>query len=490
MVKRFLLSAAAVAAITGNVIAFDVISENPEITNGNEVEEMNITSENANDTYLIGTYEANNTGLIFPAYYAGNGWESTLKIINTKDRSVVAKVVLFDREKSEEVLDFTIYLSGKDVFVADITVDSNGKVKVISTDNSAPSSTPNTMASDDNPLEVTPKQYFTGKGNVGYIEVIPMVTYNGDIHGMYLRNAYKDFSKEVRLLDPNADYINFSRGVVLDNKVRVPYVNITSIDEIAEFGTSDIEGALSGYIRITNVANGRDMIINGFPVWFATEDENGDDLALVYLEGEKASLLDVAIDTNGSNASAVGYNFTAVIESIKKLNALNTSSGEVKEVYLTYGEAEFNNMYALITQPYKRVAVQQSLRDNNTAAVGSYWNGVGGSTAAVSNYGTLKLVADVYDNHENKMDWLQFSPASTPSIHLPYELGTTGTSESNNTQLPYYLKLAEDNLGYKEGFVILKNATDSLIPGIITQMIATKPGSQILLNWHWPTVRD
>ena len=478
MIKRLLLSAAAVAAITGNAIAYDVITGDAIMPN--ELNEMNVTAENAPTTHLIGTYEANNTGLIFPAYFAGDGWQSTLKIINTKNRPVVAKVVLFDKDESEEVIDFTVYLSAKDVFVADIKVDSDGILKIISTDDSVLSSSGAGMASSTDPLA---EPINSGKG---YIEVIPMVTYNdGDLHGLLLRNAYLSFAENIRKIQTGS--LNFENGVVKNNMVRVPYVNITSIGYYAVFGTDEIEGALSGYIRITDVVNGKDMITNGFPVWFPTEDD-GDDLALVYLKGEKANLLDVAIENNATiqGGPAVDYNLTAVRASIDNLNAQNTPSGQVNEVYLTYGEAPVENMYALITQPYKRIAIQQSsLESDAEGIIDDFWPDATG----INNYGTLKLVAHVYDNSENKMPDSQFSPATTPKILITQELGWTGTDITDNTKLPHYLYQAQAN-GYSEGFVILENSTGSWIPGFVTQMIATNAGGTTVTNWYWPTVRD
>lgn len=75
--------------------------------------------------------------LIFPNFIAdGTGWETDLKVINTKtDQSVVAKVVISGGENSTELLDFFIYLSPTDVWTGKIYND-NGTVKIYSDDDS------------------------------------------------------------------------------------------------------------------------------------------------------------------------------------------------------------------------------------------------------------------------------------------------------------------------------------------------------------------
>ena len=491
MVKRFLLSAAAVAAITGNVIAFDVLTGDPSMPNELDEMEVDIPNTNPGPTALWGAPNSNNTGLIFPAYFVGDGWQSTLKIINTKDVPVIAKVVLFDGKESKEAKDFTIYLSGKDVFEAEIKVDSDGIVKIISTDDSAPLEGTTDMASATNPLKEEVKSY------KGYIEVIPMVTFTKDAHGKKLRDAYIDFSEDVRRVD-NGN-LQLDNGVVKNEMVRVPYVDINesiaasvtgntqncyNVDDIpgcdGNFTTDNLAGALTGYIRITDVVNGKDMIMRPASVRFPINSLDGDDLALVYLEGEKATLLDVAIDNNISN------NIYDLVEIENTFN--NFYQMEKNEVYITYGEAPVNNMYALVHQPFKRITVQQSLWENDMTLINDYWPGASLQNNAVTNYGTLQLVVYIYDNSENEMPVSQFSPAFTPKLQITQELGWTGTDITDSTKLPYYLMQAQSQ-GFNKGFVILKNSTNELIPGFVTQMLATEAGGNIVTNWIYTSVR-
>lgn len=95
--------------------------------------------------------------LFFPTFAAdGTGWETNLKIINTKtDESVVAKVVIRGGETSTELLDFFIYLSPTDVWTGKIYND-NGQVKLYSDDDSmrAGGTVTNPVWADEQPVDV------------------------------------------------------------------------------------------------------------------------------------------------------------------------------------------------------------------------------------------------------------------------------------------------------------------------------------------------
>jgi hypothetical protein len=72
--------------------------------------------------------------LIFPAFFGGgedNDWHSEFSVINTSDRAVIAKVVLYGSIDSVELRDFNIYLSAHDVFRAKLE-----KGKIVSIDGS------------------------------------------------------------------------------------------------------------------------------------------------------------------------------------------------------------------------------------------------------------------------------------------------------------------------------------------------------------------
>jgi hypothetical protein len=303
-----------------------------------------------------------------------------------------------------------------------------------------------------------------------------------------LRKAYADFALRAR--NPKADGnettgLIFKNGVVQGKKVTLPYVDlndtindgkVTNVDENYTF--SNPSAVLTGDIRITDTINGKDMDMMAYKFDYNT---TGND-ALIYLEGEKANIADIFLNYN-----SLDYN-DSMLESV-----INNISS--KEVYLTYGDAEVNNMYALLTNPFKRVYVQAKLdagdgaldgKINNTTYNGAYYSDASIDDDGVINYGSTSLVAQIYDESENAMSAGQFSPATTPTIKLQNEVASTGYDVNDKNTLAYFLKQAQDQ-GYKRGFVILSNAdSNNKVPGIMTQMLATKAGNKVVTNWIVP----
>lgn len=76
--------------------------------------------------------------LIAPLFMTGGGWTSEFKVINTNTvDSAVAKVVFHGPVKSEEVLDFLIFLSPGDVWTGTVMQNADGTVGVSSADPSS-----------------------------------------------------------------------------------------------------------------------------------------------------------------------------------------------------------------------------------------------------------------------------------------------------------------------------------------------------------------
>ena len=76
--------------------------------------------------------------LIAPVFMTGGGWTSEIKVINTNTvDSAVAKVVFHGPVRSEEVLDFLIFLSPGDVWTGVVQQNADGTVGVSSADPSA-----------------------------------------------------------------------------------------------------------------------------------------------------------------------------------------------------------------------------------------------------------------------------------------------------------------------------------------------------------------
>jgi hypothetical protein len=216
----------------------------------------------------------------------------------------------------------------------------------------------------------------------------------------------------------------------------------------------------------------------------------GDNAGLVYLEGEKANIADVFI-----NSATQDYNTSYLNDVTKEVGA--------DSAYITYGDAPVNNMYALITSPFKRVTVSQvALNDHkaagkNTGTVSTTYFGkvtYDKDSGAVTNWGAYKLVANVYNTDEGVMSAGQFSPATTPTLIMKNEVATTGYDATDSTKLPYYLTQAQGQ-GFTKGYVELTNADTTKkkplnIPGYVTQMIATTAGSKTVTNWIVPATKN
>jgi hypothetical protein len=481
MTKK-LLSLVAVAALTTSAMAY----------NANELSKMerNTTKINTGALNVISkgelnvSTEATGNALLFPEYFAAGAWKTTIRVINTSDKAVVAKVVFYDGKDSHEVKDFNIYLSAHDEWMGTI---ANGKLET--TDGSAPlerTGSAYPMASKDNPLSTDIDSKY------GYFEVIGMVATtpnSNNAHGNHdkLREAYDKFSKHIRTGAEDTE-LNFVKGVINYNKATYPFVdlntNITAT--VTGVGAYNFEkvpnNALIGDVRITDTVNGKDMVMPAVALRYdATNTVADPNAALVYLEGEKANIADVFLNENQT-----GYNLTDLNNSTARLGA--------NEAYITYGDAEIKNMYAIVTSPFKRVIVSQAVaigQENNTS-YNPFFKGVKKDASGITNWGSYSLTASIYDTDENKMSSTQFSPVTTPTIVMNSEVAWTTDKNGdldNQNKLPHFLAQAAEK-GMKKGYVILRNTDDKLpIPGYITQMIATKAGDTTVTNWIVPATK-
>ncbi len=113
--------------------------------------------------------------LIFPTYFTGSGWTTTFTVVNTSTtHSVVAKVVFRSAHRSQELLDFMIYLTPTDVWTGRVYQGDDGRPWVFSDDDSAfPGRISGGFASVDDPLLLMLQDACAGDTNeLGYVEVI------------------------------------------------------------------------------------------------------------------------------------------------------------------------------------------------------------------------------------------------------------------------------------------------------------------------------
>jgi hypothetical protein len=500
MTKKILTSLVAAAALTSSVMAYET-SELAQITDKNNSVEnyANTTSvvNNAAGQVSLSTKTTSNT-LLFPAFFASTGWESTLRVINTSSTTaVVAKVVFYDGKDSHELKDFNIYLSANDEWMGNVKI-VNGQATITSTDDSAPITASVARGAYPMATATDPMTAVLGSSS-GYVQVIGMVAADDNIsstlapfndtahagltkayHAKHslLREDYTMFSKAARLGSTSATPI-FKDGVVQDGLSNYPYMDInesnSSFDSIAALAP------LTGDVRITNTTTGTDMVMPAINLDYNTTATGGDSTgkALVYLEGEKANV----VDTDINNSTTGLYDLASITADINHIAS--------NKAYMTYGDAAINNNYVLFTGMFKRTVAQLttpvSTTDLLTTVTSDYYNDADLRDTANPNYGSVSLTASVYDMSENSMSAGQFSPATTPTIMFKNELDTTGTDVTDSTKLPYYLDQASAS-GFTKGFVVLQNSSSTKnIPGILTQMIATTAGSTTVTNWIRPT---
>jgi len=124
--------------------------------------------------------------LIYPMYYAMEGIETNIEVINTsKTHCAVAKVIVRSHKYSIEVLDFLIYLTPNDVFTATLKYEG-GQYVLVSTDDSLclGATSIAAQASVDNPiaLELYSPTYActcatADSPDWGYIDVVEVTSY-------------------------------------------------------------------------------------------------------------------------------------------------------------------------------------------------------------------------------------------------------------------------------------------------------------------------
>jgi hypothetical protein len=129
------------------------------------------------------------------------------------------------------------------------------------------------------------------------------------------------------------------------------------------------------------------------------------------------------------------------------------------------------------------------IRDSNKTIADNYFKEykLNDNKDDVESYGYVTLLAQIYDNNENKASASQFSPASTPTIKLHNEVSSTGYDVNDENSLAHYLQQS----GFDAGFALItRDDSSKSIPGIVTQMIATKAGDRVVTNWFDPATRS
>jgi hypothetical protein len=460
--KKFLISAAAVAALATSAMAFSTT----------EVQNYKYDVNNSAPQAVKRSENDFGNALFYPYYSTLAGYKATIKVINTKDVPVVAKVVFYDRTNSEEVKDFNIYLSPKDEWIGTVAQDASGNVIITSTDDSAvvqdsfdPNSNLVQFASADNPMVTTFK--LTSDGNVatnGYFEVIGLAEFNDSTTNLHdkaaIRQIYLTAAEAARDVDLNN--LSMTNGVIdKTSGVLAPDINLTGNAVLKEVE----HDALTGTLTLSSDSLKTNMLIKPIALDIYNDDQN---TGLLYIPGEKANIADVAIDNNGTGFAK--YKQTNVEDSLKNL------TGNIKEVYVPYRNDEMydangNVLTALLaTVPMKSILKDMSGSNVNCGLQSDY---------------SLKMRLDIYNNTEDKAGSSAFSPYSTPYLTATKEV--TFLSGFNAA-----IKQANDDFdnAFAEGFAVIKNTdTTANIPAVITEMKATNINGTYVTDWFTPAAK-
>ena len=112
--RKILSTATAVALITTGVMAFDTNGDGDILAEGAQIASY-VGGVNAQSDLNI-SEDLRGDALIYPFYRHSDGWETEIVVRNTTENAIVAKAVVYSGDESDEVVDFNIYLSPRDVF--------------------------------------------------------------------------------------------------------------------------------------------------------------------------------------------------------------------------------------------------------------------------------------------------------------------------------------------------------------------------------------
>jgi len=547
--KKQIMSIAALAAIfTTGASAFDAERGTAALgleTSSTAFKPMIVNTTNmVTATTPIGA-SATQTGdaLIYPAFYAQNGWSTEFSVINNKNEAVIAKVVLYSAVDSRELRDFNIYLSANDVFRATI---KDGKL--ISTDSSTRATAQDTVSKadpavtgyiykDSAPMASESKPFTTDiPEKVGYIGVFAMAeadTAESDTSGSLVyakyhakhNNLWRDYRHmldQCRGMGWRTTTNNYG-GIFRTDNMSVPNIKLNgenqqvnpdgeAVNNIAECGTvfttmhtpknhasryktvtfkSPGNDALSGSVLLKgdDAKGTRSLLLPATAVTNFTEDANN--VGLLWTEGELANIADRCIEegTNSARANDVQYNTECLAGDIKRF-AMSSTNYEFRDA---------ENTQLLITQPYKRVLVQVVNKENSepTLYKGDS-NEIDSKFEAYYSYYNhkIKRALDSKDVIKNITNYGEFS-LPTPAIYDDNENLSQNTSDgyivspapiqASTPGIPNELSVFNPLGSYndsKSGFATINYAANA--HGIVTQMDVAEVGGTSEVNWIYP----
>ncbi len=501
MKKNKMLSLAAAMVLTSTAaMAFD--------TNATQIQTENDSGSTILAGYNNGVVAVNDLqkstnqygdALIFPAFQTDGEWSTHFNIRNASaTTSTVAKVVLYSAEKSEEIFDFNIYLSPKDIFTFDL------KSGIASTSDN---STPGAVSWQGRDYNATEEANFDNSaglnfnttplkdkaGNLvtkGYVVVYAMAESDSsenyhlkhELMWKDYRNALDD-CRGIAIDSAATDWRNgFRQAAATDNPnmfngmmTNSPMMNNVTAPNVADSCNDDFKSPdanLVGMTRIShNTDNSRDLMLPAT----ALENFTDDGQMLLWAEGEYASLADRDINATGDYDAA---------QVLADSTAFHTSN-----INVAFDQDADVETKIIITQPYKRTLVQ-------LGQTGTSYTGIDLSAGLYDGvYGQFELLYTAYDQEEGS--------TGTPDaedgegiITSPYDSGTgtdpdlfTYPNEVQSIEIEAMLEGAREL-----GFDARKGMADVSFTGnlsaIITQMNGSldDTGLDAQTNWTYAPI--
>lgn len=431
--------------------------------------------------------------LVFPLFSQADDWGTEIVVRNTdQNHAIVAKVAVYAKDDSRELLDFNVYLSASDVVRFKI---ENGNLTSedgsILRDFPSPSSNLDDVDADDFASTAKPFSRALSEES-GYIVVYGMAqaSTDADLSDSHSQRYHKQhprlFANYRRDLDVCRPDWRIGHLNAMDTGTYVRRTTNSSVDNYSvpapnqaeDCGTGettlavpgnffgDVDASLTGTVRLYNAANGaRNMILPAKAIANFTSGNK-----IIYSEGEIGALQDRQI----VGAEWVDHDNDATTADIQEDSGwamyseanirIDAEAFLVSNTTYTFAKDSVANKL-IITQPYKRPLVQLGNDDG-------YWQDVN----LPDDFGGFSFVYNVFNEHE-EMDNISYT-------HSPHNSGITVLKQEVESMDNLETGTEFDG---ENGYALVRftnvGGQNSGIPAVITQMIGTTIGGSPQLNW-------
>lgn len=534
MRKNIISVAAAMTVLTSGAFAFDTNGLNQLIVDeGSKTVVEGSYKQDVTPTVADLKVSTNQLGdaLIYPVFNFSQADNLGTEIVvrNVKNVATVAKVALYAKSDSRELVDFNVYLSANDVFKFTINPDGtistkDGSIMKIAANPMSKNDSKETVVNPHGSEYVIQNTKLDKDGkpvtsdlkvgeDAGYVIIYGMAQADKDYHGKH-KELFLDYRS---ILDKTRDGWReawtpggLTKGIMTIKNKKVQSPNITdenttldpkksAIKEKVAF-TSPESDTFTGSVRVFGGKGdtARDMVLPAT----ALENFTSEKHLVLWTEAEYAALQDRRIvgDANGVtyDADNVKEDSKAFLKSQVYYNFTNSTN-----------KLAVNKL--IFTQPYKRVLVQLD-RPN----FGGYWHATQ-QKDQVAPYGVFALNASIVNENEDTLEGQTFKPKYLPGFWTSPGTTDPGTVKTQNKydwanevqsiinlQDVYLDRVAADGAATSEsieklrkamgGYMFLQfadeNGSEAKVPAIVTQMSSSVVDGKPLVNWVYaPTVK-